>query len=202
MAGGSSAAPRPARRRLFVAVEVADAAQEAIDAAIAPWRDELTSIRWSPSENRHVTVRFLGGVEPDDLVAVTAATAATAATAPFALALGTLGAFPERGRARVWWVGLEDPTGALPELAAAMQGHLPPGFEPDTRPYHAHLTLGRADPPLAVPPGWPATPVPPTGWRVERLVLFESHLRRPHAVYEPIAWFGLGHVAVPPADPR
>jgi 2'-5' RNA ligase len=202
MAGGSAAVPRPVRRRLFIAVEVADDAQDAIDTAIAPWRGALTSIRWSPRGNRHVTVRFLGGVASDDVAAVTAATAATAAAAaPFDLGLGALGVFPERGRARVWWVGLEDPTEALPQLVAAIE-HLPPGSEPDTRPYHAHLTLGRADPPLAVPPGWRPTPVPPTRWRVERLVLFESHLRRPHAVYEPVASFGLGHVADPPADPR
>jgi 2'-5' RNA ligase len=188
MARDRAARPEAASRRLFVAVEVPAEAQRALDEAIAPWREALDGARWSPPENRHVTVTFLGPVWPRLVDRVQEAVAQVAAAAsPFDVALAGLGRFPERGKARVLWAGLDDPAGGLASLAAAVDRALAPDFGPETRPYHPHLTLARSNPPLTVPPAWEETPIEPATWRVDRVVLFESHLRRPHAWYEVVA---------------
>ncbi len=188
MARDRASRPEAKARRLFVAVSVPSEAQEALDAAVAPWREELPRARWTPVANRHVTCTFLGPVWPRLLDRVQEAMAAVAAgAAPFTLALEGLGRFPERGKARVLWAGLRDDAGGLAGLAAALDRALAPEFPPETRPFAAHLTVARSHPPLTVPAGWEATTVEPVGWRVETLTLFESHLERPHARYEPLA---------------
>ncbi len=203
MASQRADRPEAKSRRLFVAVEIDEAAQDAIDAAIEPWRALFPKARWSPRANRHVTIRFLGPVWPrlvDDVEDAVVATAAAAAV-PFGLALAGFGRFPDRGKARVLWIGPDDPAGALPALAAGLQERLPREFPPETRPFSAHMTVARSDP-LDLPATWLETPVRAVTWRVDHLTLFESHLERPHARYEPIARCALGDVAGPPADPR
>jgi 2'-5' RNA ligase len=87
----------------------------------------------------------------------------------------------------VWWAGLRDDAGSLAALAADVDAVLAPAIPPETRPYAAHLTVARSNPPLAVPQGWEQTGIEPIGWRVHALTLFESHLRRPHPRYEPLS---------------
>jgi 2'-5' RNA ligase len=186
--------PEAKKRRLFVAIEISDEAHDAVDRAIEPWRDEFPRARWVPRENRHVTMKFLGGTFPRLVDEVfEAVSAAAASTAPFHLTLGALGRFPERGRARVLWVGLEDePKGALTALADAVQDAVPREFPPEKRAFSAHLTVARSDPPLPLPDAFEGSLVEPVTWTVDALTLFESHLRRPAPVYEPLLRAPLG----------
>jgi len=190
------------RRRLFVAVEIPDAAQDAVDAAIDPWRDALRAARWVPRANRHVTVRFVGWTAPELVGAVTDAVRATAAATPrFDLAVTAAGRFPPRGKARVLWIGLDDPAGALAVTAGRLQTRMADALPPEARAFTPHLTVARARPPIRVPDGWAAADVEPSRWTVEHLVLFESHLGRPHARYEPLERCALVNVADPRPDP-
>ena len=106
------------------------------------------------------------------------------ATSVFEVGSPASGGSPSAARRGSSGPGLDDPAGGLARLAAALEEGSHPDFPPETRPYHPHLTLARSNPPLAVPPGWAETEVEPVAWSVDRLVLFESHLRRPHARYE------------------
>ena len=192
----------PRRRRLFIGVELTDGAQEAIDAAVGTWRDTFATARWTPRANRHVTLRFLGGVAPDLVEGVHEAVAVVAAATPaFPVALASPGRFPASGRARVLWVGLADDD-VVARIVALLGTSLPEGTATDTRPYRAHVTVARADPPIRVPEGWTQTPVDPSPWRVGHLTVFESHLGRPHARYEVLERCPLAHVADPGSDPR
>ena len=194
-------APRR-RRRLFIGVELPDGAQDAIDAAVGTWRDAIEAARWTPRPNRHVTLRFLGGVAPELVDGVHEAVASVAAATPaFPIALGSPGRFPASGRARVLWVGLSDGD-VLGRIVALLATRLPARTAPDTRPYTAHVTVARADPPIRAPDGWTETPVDPSPWGVGHLTLFESHLSRPHARYEVFERCPLAHVADPGSDPR
>ena len=185
MARDRAARPDARSHRLFVAVEVSEEAQRAVDLAIAPWREVLPQARWTPAGNRHVTVKFLVAVWPRLLDGVEETVASVAAgSGAFEVGLDGLGRFPSRGKARVLWAGLDDRAGGLAALAAAVNAALAPAFAPETRPFAAHLTVARSNPPLAVPDGWESTAVEPVTWRADHLVLFESHLERPHARYE------------------
>ena len=178
--------------RLFVAFAVSDAALDEVDRAIEPWRGRFPGARWVPRENMHVTLKFLGRTLPSLEAWVRQQVGAVAAGhGPVATRLTGLGSFPSAARARVLWMGIEDPEEAFARLAGALDAALEESFAPETRAFSPHLTVARSDPPLKLGVGSTPTPVEPIGFRVEEIVLFRSHLRRPAPRYEPIAAFAL-----------
>ena len=145
-----------------------------------------------PRENMHVTLKFLGRTLPSLEAWVRQQVGAVAAGhGPVATRLTGLGSFPSAARARVLWMGIEDPEEAFARLAGALDVALEESFPSETRAFSAHLTVARSDPPLKLDGGSTRTPVEPVGFRVEEVVLFRSHLRRPAPRYEPIATFPL-----------
>ncbi len=66
--------------------------------------------------------------------------------ASFAWGLGHLGAFPERGAPRVVWAGVHPGGEPLERLAAGVDLALVAQglVSPESRPFRAHVTLGRA----------------------------------------------------------
>jgi 2'-5' RNA ligase len=187
-------ASRPEARplRLFVAVEVPDEVRAGVEAAAAPWRERFPRARWVPRENQHVTVKFLGSTWPRLREWVPGSVRIVAeASEPFETRATGLGAFPSPGRARVRWAGLEDPAGAMAAIAAALDEALRKEFAPEKRAFTPHLTVARFDPPVPLE-GLEAADLRTASFRVERLTLFRSHLRRPAPVYEPIETFPLG----------
>jgi 2'-5' RNA ligase len=197
MARDRSARPEAKALRLFAAIEVPEEARDAIDAAVAPWRERFPKARWAPRENWHVTLKFLGQTWPrlgpwvQDRIGEVATTAA-----PFETRLTTLGAFPERatgrGKARVLWAGLDDGTDAMAAIVGALDAALAREFAPEARAYSPHVTVARSDPPLDLPEGFRGTPLAPVGFRVEAITLFRSHLQRPAPRYEALERFSLG----------
>ena len=178
--------------RLFVAFAVSDAALDEVERAIEPWRGRFPEARWVPRENMHVTLKFLGRTLPSLEAWVRQQVGAVAAGhGPVATRLTGLGSFPSAGRARVLWMGIEDPEEAFARIAGALDVALEESFPSETRAFSAHLTVARSDPPLKLAGGSTWTPVEPVGFRVEEIVLFRSHLRRPAPRYEPIATFAL-----------
>ena len=185
--------PEAKASRLFVAFSVTDAALDEVDRAIEPWRDRFPKARWVPRENMHVTLKFLGQTWPRLEGWVRQQVGEVAAGhGPVPARLTGLGSFPSAARARVLWVGIEDPQGAFASIAGALDVALEEAFTRETRPFSPHLTVARSDPPLQLDEGFARTPVELAAFSVDRIVLFRSHLRRPAPVYEPIATFALG----------
>lgn len=194
MARDRASRPEAKALRLFVAVEVPPEVTAAAAAATAELRARYPRARWAPPENQHVTMKFLGQTWPrlEGWVRERVAEAATALE-PFEVRLDGLGAFRSPRQARVLWAGLRDqPEGALAGVAAAVDAALAAEFAPERRAFSAHLTLARSDPPLVLEPADLERPVVPVAWRVERLVLFRSHLRRPAPRYELLQAFAFG----------
>jgi 2'-5' RNA ligase len=102
-------------------------------------------VTWVAAENLHVTLRFLGRIEESQVGPLAAAVAvAVSPLAPFEATVGGLGAFPTRGRARVIWAGVAEGAPAMVRAAAAVEAALVPfGFQPESRPFAPHVTLGR-----------------------------------------------------------
>lgn len=120
-----------------------------IKAALAGVQDQLKATRadvgWVQPENLHLTLKFLGQVEEGRLGVIGKAVAAAATgCGPVRLIFEGLGAFPHPRTARVVWVGVSHGAEALTELQAKVEAALEPlGFARETRPFTAHLTLGR-----------------------------------------------------------
>ena len=63
----------PAPIRSFVAVLLPDAVRERIHATASSLRERAPGVAWVRADNLHLTLRFLGGVEPALLAPVGAA---------------------------------------------------------------------------------------------------------------------------------
>ena len=132
--------------RLFIALNLPKKERERIYRAARRFREEEMPVRWLEPENFHVTLKFLGEVRQDRVPAVEDAVARVAgSTKSFTTEFGGFGAFPTIRRPRTVWLGV----GANPELRCLKQdvewalGDV--GFNAETRAFHPHITLGRAD---------------------------------------------------------
>ncbi len=194
-----AARPEAAPVRLFAAVDIPEAQREAVVRAVEPWRERLEGGRWVRPENWHITVKFLGRTWPR-LVEWVHEQCRDAASAirPFRLGLGGLGVFPRPSSARVLWVGLEDRDQSLRSLAAALDDRLSAEFPPEKRPFSAHLTVARFQPPTSVhdvADELSRVRIDASPFRVGELVLYRSHLSPKGARYEPLRRFPFGQEA-------
>jgi RNA 2',3'-cyclic 3'-phosphodiesterase len=131
--------------RLFVAINLHRAERERIHRATAVLRAAGFPIRWTATESLHLTIEFLGESDESSAIRIENVLRDVAADcSPFAMAIAGIGAFPGLGRPRVLWVGVE-PAAALIDLHARVARGLGGlGFRIDERPFHPHITIGRA----------------------------------------------------------
>jgi len=127
--------------RLFVALVPPAPVRSELAALATP----LPGVRWTPVDNLHLTLRFIGetaGARADDF----AASLERVHVEPFLLPIAGLGIFPPRGPAKVLWAGvgaghtrLYQLRKQVDEALLAVDSGVPmPGF-------HPHFTLGRID---------------------------------------------------------
>lgn len=137
----------PEKLRCFIAVAVDDeilrklrAFQDTLAQALP-----LESIRWTPAEQLHLTLKFLGNVASLRIAELeTAFRSVAEGTRPFTLAAQNFGAFSSLRQPRVLWVGLSGDTEPLCELQKRLDEATSPWAEKnENRAFHPHLTLGR-----------------------------------------------------------
>jgi 2'-5' RNA ligase len=185
----------PEAWRCFVAVPVPTAIRAALEPAVAAWRSEPNApdLRWTDPDGWHVTLAFLGPIEPDDVRRLPdALRQAVRRVDPLQVASGRMGAFPRPEAAQSVWLGLDDPSGDLGQLAAEVQAAV---LEPDRRrPLRAHLTIARSRARHGEPlGGWLASRVfPAVQFVVRDVVLYRSRLGRGPARYEEVARLAMG----------
>jgi len=184
--------------RLFFALEMPPAVRRSLGDLVDLLHRKASAVHWVDPHGIHLTLRFLGEVQAERLEAIVAAARAGLDGRPAPrLRTGELGVFPERGRPRVVWVGLEDEAGTLADLHRALEGALEPlGFAPEGRPYSPHLTLGRVreggDPRRVLSE---VTAPESLSFQVAEAVLMESLLGDGPARYEVRARFGLREIS-------
>jgi 2'-5' RNA ligase len=180
--------------RAFVAIPLDAELRRSTVAAIARLRESPGGdrFRWARPETLHVTLRFLGDIDPARVPGLgSALRTEVAATAPFALTLGALDAFPSlrRPRAVFLHVGPAEPLAAL--AAAVERAVVTAGFAPELRPFRPHLTLGRARRGRPAPVTASVTP-PGDSPVVAEIVLYQSRLGRSGATHTPLDRIALG----------
>jgi 2'-5' RNA ligase len=185
---------RSDRLRLFVAVDVPAEHLQFLAEKTAPLKDKWPG-KWTQIESQHITLKFLGWAEASSLERIeSVCTDAVGDRNPISLGLTGLGSFPSRRRMRVLWVGLDDPDGALVELAKDLDSRFEAlGFESEKRDFTPHLTLARFKMPVPLKGGLPTVEVRADAtFEVSALKLFRSHLSPKGARYEVLASFPLG----------
>lgn len=130
--------------RLFIAINIPTAIRDAIVADSTPLRVASDGIKWVAAPSLHVTVKFIGEWAEAAVDDVRAAVArAVKGHTPFEVETTIVGAFPNFRRPRVVWVGMTGET-RLRALASDVDRQCTPlGIAAESRPFQAHLTLGR-----------------------------------------------------------
>lgn len=116
--------------RLFVAVRPSAEVRAELEGLL---REPQAGVRWVPAEQWHVTLRFLGRAEPEEVCAALAGVELPTATVVLGPRVSRLG----RSVVALPATGLEELAGVVVGATA----HL--GDPPDPRPFHGHLTLAR-----------------------------------------------------------
>jgi 2'-5' RNA ligase len=184
------------RARLFVGLPVAATLFGQFEAL----RDRLragpggNAVRWTPSDNLHVTLRFLGNVDVRLLSEASARLERGCREfGPFELGFGALGCFPDERRPRVVWIGFAGAVNQLSALEASVDramGDL--GEHREEKPFTPHLTLGRVRTrtrdAAAVGKLIRGSVVDPIGaWRISEVALIRSELKPEGSRYTPLA---------------
>ena len=157
------------------------------------------AVRWTPPEQLHLTLKFLGNVKTDALAEVQAALAQIAQNfGPLQLRAEGLGAFPSLRNPRVIWVGLQGDLAALEQLTGRIEEAMQPWAEKEEkRGFHPHLTLGRVrenGSRHARAIGQALQQITPPvfdAWRAEQFYLMRSQLSPKGATHTKVAEFPL-----------
>jgi 2'-5' RNA ligase len=189
--------------RAFWAIELPDGVRREAAAAARALTQVAPEFRVPAESNLHLTVAFLGEISQDQVSSLTTALgAALYSWEPFTMSLRGAGWFPPRGRPRVAWIGVAEGGEACEQLALVVgRACAAAGAPADAKPFHPHLTVGRArdasrgegsdrarsfgmrsgglerwvrdlgDKPVGAP------------FRVDRIVLFESTLTPKGSIY-------------------
>jgi len=176
--------------RAFVALDLDARVRDAAAELIETLRPRARSARFVSPDAIHLTLRFLGSSEPEQLDALAGALSVAAAACPPSIArVSGLGTFPGRGSPRVLWLGLDLPAPVLALQRDCERAAVGAGFEPEDREFHPHVTLARFKARV------PRPELPPCDLGecpLQTLVLYRSDLRREGAVHTPLGTWRLG----------
>ena len=193
---------------MFVAVPLPEAVAEDLEEFLEPRREGAGAgwgFRWSLPEHWHVTLAFLEHV-PDraleDLVERLTRAARKRSVMTARLTGG--GAFPDVGRARVLYAGMEVDRVELSRAATgARAAASKAGIEVDGRRFRPHVTLARTKRPIQAT-SWVRLLDAYRGpeWTIDEVVLVASYLGqgpRGRPRYERVESFRLGRAGSGPA---
>lgn len=178
--------------RAFIAVEIGAETIRWIEAGLRMLAARFPGVRWVDPKALHLTVKFLGEIPDAQAGSIgEVMERAVVGLRPFPLTLTHPGGFGSKTSPRVVWYGVGGDLSTLGELGRRIEGGLEPlGFPREERPFSAHVTLGRNRARVrgldgAALSGAFSGGAP--GWRVDRVVLFSSHLSPKGATYSPVA---------------
>lgn len=132
--------------RTFIAIEIPQQIQDALEKQTARLRQPLGDdlVRWIPTQNMHLTLKFIGNVAASHVEFLKQVISQTADShSQFNLQISGIGSFPNSKRARILWAGIHAPA-ELSSLQKSIEAGITRlGYEKEERPFSPHLTLGR-----------------------------------------------------------
>jgi 2'-5' RNA ligase len=128
--------------RLFTAIDLPDEMRLRLERLLAVLRGEAM-VKWSPLDNLHITMKFIGSWPDDRCGEIEAALGDVDLPAPFPIELQGLDWFPNPRFPRVLVLGVKGGE-PLTDLARRMDERLARlGVRREEREYSPHLTLAR-----------------------------------------------------------
>ncbi len=131
--------------RTFIAIELSEQFKDALAQVQSHLKYASADVKWVEPANIHLTLKFLGEIDEAKCEKIKSVLDEIARSArSFEISLKDIGAFPNIESPRVIWVGLDKGAKESAELAAKIDEALSKiGFQKETRPFAAHLTIGR-----------------------------------------------------------
>ena len=137
--------------RVFVAVDVGDAVRREVTRVISMLTGKLEAVKtppkvvWVKPAALHVTIKFIGEVEPPDIERLQELLAPPIAVAPFDITWRGIGTFPSAKTPRALWLGVTTGAAQLAAIEAEVSRRLAGvnAVELDDRALLPHLTIGR-----------------------------------------------------------
>jgi 2'-5' RNA ligase len=185
--------------RIFCAVDLPDDVRTQAAAHISRLREAAATaasparISWERAEKLHLTLKFLGELEPARVEALTrAAKRAAESVENFKVTLAECGAFPPNGNPRVLWLGLRDETKRLAALHARLEEECArENFPREAHAFHPHITLARIRIPNATARQLAKlhreTNFEPASFNVHELIVMQSQLGTGGSRYTPLS---------------
>ena len=171
--------------RAFVAVRVPGFVADTLDNFLAELRP-LAPIRWVRREQFHITLKFLGELQPDIIAQVKDTLEPLKFFQPFIIDLQHIGAFPNLAAPRVLWLSGNKGSSELARIARIVDDTLADevGLVRDSRKFLPHLTLARLkDTHLPEALVRKLGEVPVLSWECRELSLMRSQLTPKGPIY-------------------
>ena len=184
--------------RSFLAIELPKPILKKIEEVQGDLRSTHADVRWVNPEKIHLTLKFFGNIEESRIEPIFKSIEEPIRnTLPFSLKVRGVGAFPHLKNPRVIWMGLVDGREVLISFQKQIETQLEKiGFQPEDRPFHPHLTLGRMKSSRGkeelVGRMEKHKEEEFGDFQVERVVLFKSDLRPTGPIYTPLGDMKLG----------
>jgi len=136
---------KQAKIRSFIAIDLPEDLKEELKKFQSRLKKSKADVKWVRPESMHITLRFLGYLTPEEIEkAKTAINTVAKRFAPFQIQVRGWGTFPEKGRPRVIWTGLEQGAEILEQIFNQLEKELVKlGFDKADKKFVPHLTLGR-----------------------------------------------------------
>jgi 2'-5' RNA ligase len=131
--------------RTFIAVSLPADLKAKLTNVQQEFRHLSLEAAWVREAGLHITLKFLGEIEPAQVLPVTSCMMeCIKGYHPFMISVGGVGVFPHESHPRVLWVGVHDEGGHLLQMQQTLEAKLSSlGFLPEDRPFTPHLTLAR-----------------------------------------------------------
>ncbi len=129
--------------RAFISVDLN--AGQALREVCGELRGTKASLKVVDPAIMHITLKFLGDIDERNVPGIVEVMRSSAdGVEPFEFKLNGMGAFPNRNRIKVVWIGIPNP-GPMIILADRIdEGLASLGFERERREFKPHLTVARA----------------------------------------------------------
>ncbi len=184
--------------RSFLAIELPKPIVRKIEEVQADLRSAQADVRWVSPEKIHLTLKFFGNIEESRIDSIFKSIEEPVRnTLPFSIRVQGIGAFPHVKNPRVIWLGLVTGSQILTSLQKQIETQLEKiGFQPEDRPFHPHLTLGRTKSSRGKDELAGRVEKHKEeefgDFQVERVILFKSDLKPSGPIYTPLGDLRLG----------
>lgn len=131
--------------RAFWAIELSEEIRSSLREFQDRIRTHLPPLGWVKPESLHLTIKFLGEIDEEDVLSIQQAVKnCIKSCSPFSLQIEGIGGFPSLKQPRVLWAGVSGQVAELQSLVSQVEEALIPlGFPSESKIFRGHLTLAR-----------------------------------------------------------